>query len=523
MIRVMDLQQVHRSWPLLRGKIWWLVTALPAVLFFAATAFAADIAPRRPNILFCIADDWSGHAGALGDKVVRTPNIDRLAKQGVVFKNAFCAAPSCTPSRAAILTGRYPHQLEQGGNLWSFLPAKYKVFPDLLEQNGYAIGHTRKGWGPGNFRAGGRERNPAGPNFQNFTAFLDKLPADKPFFFWFGSQDPHRPYEKGSGKRASMPRATVVPPLKDESIKVHGTGTRAGLDPTKVEVPKCWPDTPEIREDILDYYFEVERYDHDIGDLLLQLESRGLLANTIIIVTSDNGMPFPRAKANLYDLGCNLPLIVSFPARFKATTVESLVSLADLAPTVLELADLKPLREMSARTFLPLLNGERQSDREHVFIERERHANVRAGDLSYPGRAIRTVDYLYIRNLRPDRWPAGDPQMHKAVGPYGDCDNSPSKTFFIENKDNAAIRSFFDLAFAKRPAEELYHLASDPGQTNNVVSAANHIVAKARLAKALDTWMRATGDPRVDPENDVWSTYDYFGDARPMPASEPAK
>ena len=470
---------------------------LVLLLAFAHSSLAAaDAAPVRPNILFCIADDWSGHAGALGDKVVRTPNIDRLAKGGVVFKNAFCAAPSCTPSRAAMLTGRYPHQLEQGGNLWSFLPAKYKVFPDLLEQDGYAIGHTRKGWGPGNFRAGGRERNPAGPNFPNLEAFLAQRPADKPFFFWFGSQDPHRAYEKGAGKRA-------------------------GLDPARVKVPKCWPDTPEIRDDILDYYFEVERYDREIGELIQQLESRGLLANTIIIVTSDNGMPFPRAKANLYDLGCNLPLIVSFPAKFKPASVESFVSLTDLAPTILELANLKPFPEMSARTFLPLLHGQTQTDRNQVFFERERHANVRAGDLSYPGRAIRTTEYLYIRNLRPERWPAGDPQMHKAVGPYGDCDNSPSKTFLLENKDTLPLAQYFNLAFAKRPAEELYHLPTDPAQTNNVVNAPSHTVAKARLAKTLDTWMRQTGDPGIDPANDVWSTYDYFGGPAPMPASNP--
>ncbi len=475
-----------------RIGFWCQVVAL--LLSLARPAAAAE--SPRPNILFCIADDWSLHSGAFGDKVARTPNIHRLATRGVVFKNAFCAAPSCTPSRAAILTGRFPHQLEQGGNLWSFLPAKYKVFPDLLEESGYVVGHTRKGWGPGNFRAGGRERNPAGPQFRSFEAFLAERPSGRPFFFWFGSQDPHRPYEKGAGRRA-------------------------GLDPAKVEVPKCWPDTPEIRDDILDYLFEVERFDRDIGELMQQLESRGLLENTVVIVTSDNGMPFPRAKANLYDLGTHLPLIVSFPPKFRAAAVESFVTLADIAPTILELSGLKPFPEMSARSLVPLLNGESQEGRHQVFIERERHANVRAGDLSYPSRAVRTADYLYIRNLRPERWPAGDPQMHKAVGPYGDCDNSPSKSFLLEHQGDPAFASFFHLAFAQRPAEELYHLPSDPAQTNNVVRAANHTVAKSRLAKALDAWMRETGDPRVDPASDIWSTYDYFGDARMMPTTAP--
>ena len=216
----------------------------------------------RKNVLFCIADDWSWpHAGSLGDKVVRTPTIDRLAREGMVFTNAFCAAPSCTPSRAAILTGKYPHELEQGGNLWSFLPAKFKVVPDILEEAGYAVGHTRKGWGPGNFRAGGRERNPAGPNFKGLPEFLAKTDG-KPFWFWWGSQDPHRPY-------------------------VKGTGAKAGLDSWNVEVPKVWPDSEEVRNDILDYYFEVERFDREIGELIAELNQRGVLRDTIIIVTAE--------------------------------------------------------------------------------------------------------------------------------------------------------------------------------------------------------------------------------------------
>jgi arylsulfatase A-like enzyme len=217
---------------------------------------AAEPVRRKVNILFCIADDWSWpHAGALGDKVARTPNIDRLAREGMIFTNAFCAAPSCTPSRAAILTGKYPHELEQGGNLWSFLPGKFKVVPDILEDAGYAVGHSRKGWGPGNFRAGGRDRNPAGPNFRGLPEFLTEAEG-KPFWFWWGSQDPHRPY-------------------------VEGAGAKSGLDSKKVEVPRIWPDSEEVWNDILDYYFEVERFDREIGGLLKELETRGVLNDTV--------------------------------------------------------------------------------------------------------------------------------------------------------------------------------------------------------------------------------------------------
>ncbi len=149
----------------------------------------------RPNILFAIADDWSWpHAGIYGDRVVKTPTFDRLAREGVMFTNAYCVTPSCTASRGSILTGQTIHRLEAGGNLWSTLPKKFETFPDLLEAAGYAIGYQGKGWGPGSLVASGRTRNPAGPEFKNFEEFLQSVPEGKPFCFWFGSTDPHRSY-----------------------------------------------------------------------------------------------------------------------------------------------------------------------------------------------------------------------------------------------------------------------------------------------------------------------------------------
>ena len=154
----------------------------------------------RPNILFAISDDQSwAHAGVAGDPVVKTPTFDRVAREGVRFTRAFCASPSCTPSRGAILTGQAPWQLKENGNLWSTLRKEFAVYPDLLEKAGYTVGHTRKGWGPGRLPPGGRERNPAGQGFRNFERFYEQVPDGKPFCFWFGSVDPHRPYKKGSG------------------------------------------------------------------------------------------------------------------------------------------------------------------------------------------------------------------------------------------------------------------------------------------------------------------------------------
>jgi arylsulfatase A-like enzyme len=443
---------------------------------------------QRPNILLCTADDWGHpHAGAYGDKVVKTPTFDRVAREGFLFTHAFSAAPSCTPSRAAILTGQAPHRLEEGGNLHGFLPTKFAVYPDLLEEAGYAVGFTGKSWGPGNFQAGGRTRNPAGPSFKSFEEFLKTVPADKPFCFWFGSGDPHRPYEKGSG-------------------------IAAGMKPDDVVVPPYLPDTPEIRSDILDYYVEVQRFDRDVGEVLQALEEAGKSENTLVVITGDNGWPFPRSKANLYDSGTRQPFALRWPAAYSGgKTIDAFVNLADLAPTFLEAAGLKPLPGMTGQSLLPLLEDKSQPGRDMVFVERERHANVRAGNLSYPARAVRTKEFLYIRNLRPDRWPAGDPEVWKAVGPFGDCDGSPSKDFILDHRNEQEFSGFFQLGFAKRTAEELYDLKRDPHQVSNVADRPEYADSKKKLRDTLDRWMRDTKDPRATSDNDQWDGYPYFG------------
>jgi arylsulfatase A-like enzyme len=449
---------------------------------------AQQVPPSPPNILVIIGDDWSHpHAGAYGDAVVRTPAFDRVAREGALFAHAYVAAPSCTPSRASLLTGRAVHQLAEGGNLWGFLPARFETYPDTLESAGYFVGYTRKGWGPGNFEAGGRARNPAGPQFASFAEFHKQVPKGKPFCFWFGSQDPHRPYEKGAG-------------------------TRSGLQAEKVVVPGFLPDTPEVRSDILDYYFEVERLDREAGEIVRTLEASGQLDETLVVFTSDNGMPFPRAKANVYDGGTRVPLAVRFPKRVKpGVTYDDFVVLTDLAPTLLEAAGVKPHAAMTGRSLMPLLAGQRQAGRDTVFLERERHAQVRRGDLSYPARAVRTKEFLYIRNLRPDRWPAGDPEMYFAVGDFGDIDGGPSKDLLLARRSDPAIAPYFTRATGKRPAEELYDLRKDPHQLENVAAKPEYAKAKGTLRAALDTWLRETGDPRIISDDDRWDRYPYFG------------
>ncbi|WP_198440126.1 sulfatase family protein [Pareuzebyella sediminis] len=445
-----------------------------------------------PNILFMIADDWSyPHAGVYGDPVVRTPTFDRLANEGAVFENAYCAAPSCSPSRASILLGRYPHQNEAAGNLWSIIPDKFPNWVSLLKQSGYHTGKSRKGWGPGDYKSGGYEHNPAGKEYLDFETFLDDKSDDQPFAYWFGSQDPHRTYETN-------------------------TGVKTGMDAESVVVPEFLPDTPCVRNDIMDYFFEAERFDRESGNIIDVLERKGLLDNTLIVMTSDNGMPFPRAKANLYDYGTRMPLAMYWKGHIEGgQRITEFMNFIDFGPTFLEAAGVEIPKAFSGHSLMALFSEEPgvKIDRTKVFLERERHANVRKGDLSYPVRAIRTKDYLYIKNFEPDRWPAGDPHVHQSVGQYGDIDNSISKFLIMEQEGKPTDKDYFELAFAKRPKEEFYVLASDPYNLRNEIENKNYGKEIASLRKELQEWMSATDDLRAKaPHTVYWDTVLYTPD-----------
>lgn len=455
---------------------------------------------NRPNILFCLADDWSWpHAGVGGDKIVKTPTFDRVAREGVLFRNVFVTAPSCTPSRGSIVTGQWHWRLENGANLWSTLPARFEVYPDLLEKAGYHVGFTRKGWSPGQYQPGGRTRNPAGPQFKDFKTFLQARPQGSLFCFWFGSTDPHRTYERDSG-------------------------VKSGMKPEDVEVPPYLPDNEIVRKDLCDYYFEVQRFDREVGELLSLLEERGELDRTLIVMTGDNGLPFPRCKSNLYDSGTNVPLAVRWPGRIAGgRTVEDFVSLQDLAPTFLETAGLTPPAAMTGRSLLGMLasgkSGRIDPTRDHILTGKERHAWVRRSGLGYPCRAIRTHEFLYIRNFKPDRWPAGDPTMSgEPFDPnrvYGDIDDSPSKTYMMEHRDEPQVKPLFELAFEKRPAEELYELSKDPHQLHNVAADPAYAEAKKRLESSLLAELKATGDPRILGGGDAFDSYPYYRSGQP--------
>lgn len=463
---------------------------MKAAFIFLISLFATSICMGQdspPNILFLIADDWSfPHAGVYGDKVVRTPTFDRLAAEGALFTNAYTASPSCSPSRASILLGRYPHQNGAGGNLWSEFPNAHPTYVQILEKAGYFTGSTRKGWGPGEFKVTGFAHNPAGKGFTDFQAFLKEREPGTPFTFWFGSSDPHREYEANTGIQTGMKLQDVI-------------------------VPGFFPDNDCVRNDILDYYFEIERFDRECGQLIAMLEEMGELDNTIIVMTSDNGMPFPRAKANLYDYGTRMPLAIRWPEKIKpGTIIHDFVNFVDFAPSFVEAAGLSQ-NSMSGQSLWGLLAGEKQN-RNQVFLERERHANVRKGDLSYPMRAVRNQKYLYIWNPMPERNPAGNPSAHQSVGQYGDVDHSITKFLIMamEEKVQPGKPDYFQLSFGSRPEEELYDVKNDPYQLKNLAADPAFEKTKTELRKELLAWMKETNDPRFEnPRSTYWDQVRY--------------
>ncbi len=462
----------------------------------------------RPNILLAYTDDQSyPHASALGDPVVRTPAFDRVAREGVVFTHSFTACPSCTPSRSALLTGRPIWRVGEAGVLFGTLPSEYPLFPHLLEDAGYHTGFVGKGWAPGDWRAGGLTRHPLGTEYAdraeadpprgidtrdyaaNFQDFLADRPEGAPFFFFFGATEPHRDYDPGIGERS-------------------------GLDPAAVRVPPYLPDAPEVRSELLDYYYEIEHFDRHLGRMLEALESIGELENTLVVVTSDNGMPFSRTKATLYDSGTRMPTAVRWGNRaVGGRRVDDLVSHIDLAPTFLDAAGLEPNSMHDGRSLVPLLVDSREGridpDRDHVITAMERHTWCRPDGGTYPMRAIRTHDHLYIRNFEPDRWPTGGPEFISSnKAPHGDIDDGPFKDFMLRPETRRDFAREFELGFGKRPLEELYDCNADPHQMQNLADDPAHAETKQRLWSRLESSLRASGDPRVD-GIEAWQQYAY--------------
>lgn len=499
---------------------------------------------KKPNILFAFADDWGRYASCYaevqGDNslsaLVNTPNVDRVAAEGVMFTNAFVPAPTCTPCRSSVLSGRYFWQTGLGaillGAVWDRAVPSY---PFMLEEAGYHIGFSYKVWSPGTpaddpYGGADRRYQSGGGGFGNysfvvtkkseelggveaakqyldkevlgnFEAFLDDREGDKPFCYWWGPTNTHRRWQRGSGKNLWN--------LEPDDLKGR--------------LPDFLPDTHTVREDVCDYLGECMAFDRGLGVILKKLEETGELDNTLVVVSGDHGIPgFPRAKCNLYDIGCEVALLARMPNKIKAgRKVDDMVNIMDLAPTFLEAAGVEPHPEMPARSLMPLLeaDGDGQIDPERKFVitGRERHvATAREWNLPYPQRAIRTKTHIYIRNFKPDRWPMGDPKglddynaeapafellEHETYTAYADMDAGPTKAWMVHHRAEDEVQNLFDIGFGKRPAEELYDLRTDPHYMNNLAGDPAHEEVRAELSKLLMDELVKQKDPRVVEED----------------------
>jgi N-sulfoglucosamine sulfohydrolase len=467
-----------------------------AMLAVAIVACAPAAALAAPNVLFIIADDASCHfSEAYGCRWVRTPHVDRLAAAGVVFDNAYVPTSKCAPCRAGILTGRNPWQLEEAANHWPTFPPGFKAFTEVLAEQGVACGGAGKVWGPGVALTAGGEQRTWGLNggtkaakkgekpAERFRRFLAERPPGKPFFYWFGSGNPHRAYERDAG-------------------------IAAGRKPADIDrVPACWPDTDVVRRDMLDYATEIEAFDAEVGGLVAMLDESGLADDTVVIVTSDHGMPFPRVKGHTFDLAHRVPLVVRWPRGVvrPGRHETALVGAIDFAPTILALHGLdgaaQGMAPITGTGFGDLLRDAPEHERSFVIMGRERNdVRCRPGTesgLGYPARAIRRGGLFYVHNFAPDRWPCGDPDLGLA-----DTDDGPTKQLLVAAGQGDP---FWQLSFGKRPADELYDLAADPDCVRNI--AASRPDAVVALRTELFAELERQGDPRVLGRGDVFDAY----------------
>ena len=514
------------------------LSALAALATLVNPAHAAETPPPpRWNILFLFADDWGRYASCYAavdgrpslNDVIATPNVDRIAREGALFRNAFVNAPSCTPCRSSLLSGRYFFNTGRGailnGAVWDeTIPS----FPLLLRDAGYHIGKSYKVWSPGTpadapfggQRYAYQKAGVAPNNFSeevtarvakgltvaqardeilaqvrgNFDAFLADRKPGEPWHYFFGPTTTHRTWIKGSGKKLW------------------------GIEPERLQgrMPAFLPDVPEVREDVADYLGEAQAVDAYLGVLLERLEATGELERTLIVVSGDHGMPgVPAGKCNLYSHGVAVSLAIRTPGGKPGRVIDDFVCLPDLAPTFMEVGGVKPPDGLYGRSLLPLLRSDRagqiDATRTWVITGRERHVDsAREDNLPYPMRALRTRDYVYIRNFAADRWPMGSPaaaagsdifnselwETNTRAG-YADMDAGPTKAWLVAHRDDPQWKWHYDFAFAKRPAEELYDLRTDPDQIRNVAADPAYAATKAEFSHRLMKTLTEAKDPRV--------------------------
>lgn len=478
-----------------------------SIFLFSQCRQAAQKETKRPNILFCIADDQSFmHTGTAGCKWVNTPAFDRVASQGIYFANAYTPNAKCAPSRACILTGRNSWQLKEASIHMAYWPQQFKTYAEVLGDHGYFVGATAKPWAPGDpGMINGKRRDLCGKKYDdikltpptpqicdidyaaNFKQFMDEKPADKPFCFWYGSREPHRAYEYASGIN------------------------KGGKDVQMIDdIPPMWPQDDTIRTDMLDYAFEVEHFNNQLQLMLDLLEERGELDNTLVVVTADNGMPFPRIKGQEYELSNHLPLAVMWKKGIKNPgRVETrFVNFIDYAPTFLDVANVNEnksgMQPVQGKSLRPIFEGQ-PGGYDYVLIGKERHDVGRPGDVGYPIRGIVQGDFLYIKNFKTDRWPAGDP-----VTGYLNCDGSPTKTEILNLRRKGENIDLWQYSFGKRPQEELYNHKTDPYCMHSLINNFDLQDTLTAMRQLMTEQLTAQKDPRILGHGDIFETYPIF-------------
>lgn len=427
-------------------------TLLSLFLLTAANLLGAD----RPNFVFFITDDISADdIGAYGNTVAKTPNLDRVASEGLVFENAYLTTSSCSPSRCSIITGRYPHNTG-APELHIPLPEDQVTFTQKLRSAGYYTilsgkNHMNNPDQIGFVKAGQGGR-PSGS--KDWVQLLKDRPKDTPFFAWFASNDAHRDWQ-----------------LNEHSPR---------YDPDDIVVPPYLYDGPRTRQDLAEYFSEVSRTDYYTGQLIAELRRQGIAENTYFIYCADNGRPFPRDKSRLYDSGIKTPLIIWRPGTISPARTASLVSVIDFAPTFLELADVEKGPTFQGVSMVPILENPKAKVRDYSFSEHNWHV------YAAHERMVRHGDWMYIRNnfnhkqalsTESDDWhfPAAMElwDMYRA-----------GKTFAWQE----------DIPQMPRPKVELYHVVADPHQMNNLAGNPQHKAIERKLAGILDQWSEETGD-----------------------------
>lgn len=442
-----------------KGKTW--------LCFIGSTCFVqgawSQQAPTRPNVLVFIADDVGMDFGCYGNPAIKTPHIDRLASEGIRFKNAYLTAPQSSPSRTSMMTGMFAHTIGTE-DLHTPLAEGIRMIPSYFSEAGYYTGCMLKThWGPeGNKQF---DRMLAGdylPNqgdltkeaYESYTRFLDDSGA-RPFFLWIGFKDAHRPYNRDVCPQENHPDEVIVPPFL--------------------------VDGPDTRRDLADYYDEITRMDGDIGKMLSILEEKGKLDNTIILFLSDNGMPFPRSKGSLYDSGIQTPLIFSWKGNIPPGTVHDngLVSTVDLAPTLLSLAGIAPPRDIYGKSFHELVLDPTQRGRDYIFSERNWH------NTDEYTRSIRSEKYKLIYNA----------YYHLPAGTATDLSTSPSWYELKERQREGLLTEAQLQQFAApRAMVELYDLENDPYELHNIADRQEHFAEAKKLARLLVKWQKETLD-----------------------------